>query len=621
MKTRVKIRQFVIFILAFFSIVICLNSCQPNNGEETDNTKMSISENDVPDAHKHNWSSWQMIVPATCCEKGNDMRSCSCGKIESRITEALGHSEGEWVTDKEATCATDGLRAKKCPACGIALITETINATGHKEGEWIVVKDATSSKNGRKNLPCLLCGTVLKTEEIPPELAIYSIDEFSNGLALISTNKGYGYINTKGEIVIEPCYLTAGRFYTEFARVKIDGKYGYINTQGELVIHAQYSSAPEKFDHIAKVEKDGIAQVINSVGSVIYTASKNDLIGEYSNGYFWVESSKETLAGTEQTMCYYDLSGKLVASFSNSKNAEIYSSVNEQGFAYIQKIVRKGSGLYKDQCEFALVNIKTGKVELQGIQSVNGNYYFDSNSDVQYITFVEGVNGDYTCSHEEATWVYELNQTITPMCKDGEWSTYFYLFAPRGTWDGYFANRANEDLANQYYVNISYIVQSWGNIAANFKKDYPAFSGASIKGIDACFIPTFGIRYLVLLKNNSGTIFSAILDRYCDLVSTPTNRYELGYPKQEKINYQYYTLYQFYSGDADIFELDYKFAIARDPNSGLFGYVDLITGEWGIQPQYKSVTNFKGYGEESVAVVNGNTIINTRGEVVFTIAD
>lgn len=624
MKTRVKIRQLVILIVAIFSIVICLNACQPTNGEENENTKIGIAEDTSPEAHKHSWSSWEKVGAATCSESGSESRSCSCGKIESRITEALGHSEGEWVTDREATCTTDGSRSKKCSVCGIALITETINATGHKEGEWIVIKDATSSENGRKNLPCLLCGTVLKTEEIPPELAIYSIDEFSNGLALISTNKGYGYINTKGEIVIEPCYTTAGRFYTELARVKIEGKYGYINTNGELAIPAEYSSAPEKFDDLAIVEKDGATLVIDDFGNVVYTAGKNDVIGEYINRYFWVESSKETLSGTEYSMSYYNKWGGLVVEINNAKNAGIYSSPNEYGFAYVKEIIKKGSGLYTEQYEYALVNLidslNQGIVR-QNISSVNGNHYFPSDGSMRYLTFdSSALNYRLNlCVSPEATLVYELNQTITPMCKDGVWQATAYLLTARGLWDGYFAQRAKRDVINEYYIDIQYILDSTGeNIIVDFKNDYKELSGAKIKAVRS-WIYEGKEYYCILLKNTNGTLFSTIMNPNKVLVCSAQNEFDLGYEKDTTINYRYYTYYYSYSGEADISELDWHFVIAKDTQSGLFGYVDINTGEWAINPQYQSVTDFRGEGAESVAVVNGNTIINTRGEVVFTI--
>ena len=42
----------------------------------------------------------------------------------------------------------------------------------------------------------------------------------------------WGYINTKGEYVVEPKFDNANSFSDGIAWIKIDGKIGYINTKG-----------------------------------------------------------------------------------------------------------------------------------------------------------------------------------------------------------------------------------------------------------------------------------------------------------------------------------------------------------------------------------------------------
>ncbi len=608
-------KKTAILLIALLISVCVWVSCSNNTTSE------------ITEEHTHSWSDWITTQEATCITDGTQKRICICGEEEKQNISALGHTE---VIDEAVppTCTTNGLsEGKHCNNCNIVLLAqETVLSTGHKQGEWIVIKDATSSENGSKNLTCSLCGTVLETEVIYPELKIYSIDEFWNGLALISTNKGYGYINNKGEIVIEPCYLSAGRFYTDLARVKIDGNYGYINTKGELAIPAQYSSAPEKLDELAIVEKDGVTLVINFLGNVVYTAGKNDVIGEYINKYFWVESSKETISGTEYSMSYYNYWGELAVEINNAKNAGVYSSPNEYGFAYVKEIIKKGSGLYADQCEYALVDLigfYSKGISRQNISSVNGNYFFDKNGNVRYLTFDSsaleyGVN---ICVSPEATLVYELNQTITPMCKDGEWQAAAHLLTARGIWDGYFTQRAERDTLNEYYIDIEYILDSTGeNIIVDFKKDFKELSGAKIKAVRS-WIYEGNEYYCLLLKNMNGTLFSTIINPNKELVFSAQNEFDLGYEKDQTINYRYYTYYYSYSGNEDISELDWHYVIAKNTQNGLFGYVDIKTGKWVIQPQFQSATDFKGEGAESVAIVNGNTIINTRGEVVFTIAD
>ena len=52
----------------------------------------------------------------------------------------------------------------------------------------------------------------------------------------------YGYINTKGDIVIKAQFDDIEPFNNGFAAVKKDGKYGIINTKGEFVVPCEYGA-------------------------------------------------------------------------------------------------------------------------------------------------------------------------------------------------------------------------------------------------------------------------------------------------------------------------------------------------------------------------------------------
>lgn len=427
------------------------------------------------------------------------------------------------------------------------------------------------------------------------QFEIYSIEEFRNDRAVVSTDKGYGYVNTKGEIVIEPCYESAGLFHTDLARVKIDEKYGYINTKGELIIPAQYSSAPEKFDRVATVEKDGVTLVINCEGKVIYTARENDIIGEFCNESFWVESSNETISGTEYSMSYYDEDGYKLSTFKGEQNAGIYSSANEHCCAYVSKTVKEYG--YSYTTVYSYVCVSNGEIIDNNIKTINGSLI------------------------QNTSLIKNLNQTITPMCKNGEWNAKYYLLTPRGIWDGLFVPRAERDVSNEYHIDIGYVIDSAGEkVIFDFKNDYEELTGAKIKAV-YLWIYNGEEYYFILSKNTNGVLFSTIINPDNEVVCDPQKKYALGYEMDKTIDYRYYTYYYSYSGDSGVSELDWHYVIAQDTESGLFGYVDIKTGEWAIQPKFQSVTDFRGDGEKSVAVVNGNTIINTSGQIVFTIAD
>ncbi len=84
-----------------------------------------------------------------------------------------------------------------------------------------------------------------------------NLRDFVNGYAIFDNmDKKFGFINTKGEVVIEPKFSSVGDFHDGLAWAKNDQKLsGYINTRGEWVIQPTYN-ATHNFD-----VKSGMAMV------------------------------------------------------------------------------------------------------------------------------------------------------------------------------------------------------------------------------------------------------------------------------------------------------------------------------------------------------------------------
>ena len=88
----------------------------------------------------------------------------------------------------------------------------------------------------------------------------------------------WGYINTKGEQIIECKFDYADDFNEGFAMVEKDGKSGYINTKGEQIIECKFDIARGFNEGFAWVEKDGKWGYINTKGCfVIFDKSKNEI--------------------------------------------------------------------------------------------------------------------------------------------------------------------------------------------------------------------------------------------------------------------------------------------------------------------------------------------------------
>lgn len=76
-------------------------------------------------------------------------------------------------------------------------------------------------------------------------------NDFSEGLAAVSKNDKYGFIDTKGKVVIEPKYDWASSFSNGLAIVSVEGLCGAIDTQGKTVIPFEYQALADFHDGFA----------------------------------------------------------------------------------------------------------------------------------------------------------------------------------------------------------------------------------------------------------------------------------------------------------------------------------------------------------------------------------
>lgn len=88
----------------------------------------------------------------------------------------------------------------------------------------------------------------------------------------------YGYLNEKGELVIQPVYHVASHFKEGMARVNMGKASGYIDKTGKLVIPYRFSSTSDFSEGLAFVERNGKSFYINKKGEKV-VASANVLAG------------------------------------------------------------------------------------------------------------------------------------------------------------------------------------------------------------------------------------------------------------------------------------------------------------------------------------------------------
>lgn len=121
------------------------------------------------------------------------------------------------------------------------------------------------------------------------DLEVEAISDFSEELAKIKKNGKWGYIDKKGNIVIDCIYDDAKDFSEGLAVVKKDGKCGYINNKGEVVIDFKYDLA-DSFSFGYGVGYIGRSKniVIDKSGNEIINKSYSMMFGPISENLFIV---------------------------------------------------------------------------------------------------------------------------------------------------------------------------------------------------------------------------------------------------------------------------------------------------------------------------------------------
>lgn len=153
------------------------------------------------------------------------------------------------------------------------------------------------------------------------------VGDFHEGLAAVSTRGmggGWGYIDRSGRLVIEGRYQLADDFSEGLAQVMVDRNLGFINKKGEVVIQPRFDARVVGYVWEGKFDtsrfSEGLACV--SVGSLYGYIDKKGVFvippqfrfaQEFSEGLAWVVTGDEKTRAREKAG-WIDKSGRWVVS-------------------------------------------------------------------------------------------------------------------------------------------------------------------------------------------------------------------------------------------------------------------------------------------------------------------
>lgn len=149
-------------------------------------------------------------------------------------------------------------------------------------------------KSGKEVLPCIYWG----------------IGNFSEGFAVVEDQKGFGYINSNGEISI-PCKLGAAENFKDgLAKVYMHGKWGFIDTTGYDVVPCKYTHVKDFHDGVAVVEKNINILCVDHRGNEIPLQRKYEKINDFKDGFAKVYTGSRwgiiNTEGREIVPCRFD---------------------------------------------------------------------------------------------------------------------------------------------------------------------------------------------------------------------------------------------------------------------------------------------------------------------------
>ena len=118
---------------------------------------------------------------------------------------------------------------------GHALTADTYTAVA-RDGKDVIYRNDRlfAAKNG---VYCMLDGSGnIVGDEVFEDAQVFNDTTF----AAVKQNGKWGFINNKGEFVIEPSYTDARSFSNGFAAVKVNDKWGFIDMENNMIIEPQF---------------------------------------------------------------------------------------------------------------------------------------------------------------------------------------------------------------------------------------------------------------------------------------------------------------------------------------------------------------------------------------------
>jgi len=140
--------------------------------------------------------------------------------------------------------------------------------------------------------------------------------------------KLWGYMNEKGEMVIAPQYQTAMFFIDGLAKVRLNDRYGFIDTKGKVIIPVEYQD--------------------------MYNSAKDGLIAAKKNGRWgFINRKNKTVIGFTYLMIHAFSEGLAAVQIKNADGKKLWGYIDTTGKWVIQPTIYRA-----DPFEHGVANVE-----------------------------------------------------------------------------------------------------------------------------------------------------------------------------------------------------------------------------------------------------------------------
>ena len=246
---------------------------------------------------------------------------------------------------------------------------------------------------------------------------------FSEGLAAVSVGGRFGYVDERGEIVIEPKFDLAGEFLHGLAEVLVGDKAGIIDRKGAFVIPPMFRRAiPLTGDVVVAIEDSKRSGYLD-FGRIPYDLTN---AGLYHISGYWVRKPEP------RWISLFDKAGRGLI-WATERDSRLYGLLASNGEWVVEPQYESVGQLYDER---ALVGKRVDKVKLSGWVDSTGQIVVP----LQPLDVSNGQGQDYRASNDNGRVLDTCPNGVRAILIDrkvqivdaGGQPTTPYLFDPTG---------------------------------------------------------------------------------------------------------------------------------------------------------------------------------------------